>query len=100
MVLTRLGIAYIDVRQPVANLSGGELTRVRMAGLLLEEPDFLILDEPTNHLDLAAREFVYDLIASWKKGLIVVSHDRRLLANVDQIAELETAWFEILRRQF
>lgn len=89
MVLTRLGVAYIDVQQPVANLSGGELTRVRIAGLLLEEPDFLILDEPTNHLDLAAREFVYDLVSSWKKGLIVVSHDRRLLAAVDQIAEME-----------
>lgn len=89
MILTKLGVAYIDVHQPIANLSGGELTRVRIASLLLEEPDFLILDEPTNHLDLAAREFVYDLVASWKKGLIVVSHDRRLLAAVDQIAELE-----------
>src|ERR1051326_2751401 len=48
MVLTRLRGDLIEGRQPVANLSGGELTRVRIAGLLLEEPDFLILDEPTN----------------------------------------------------
>jgi len=81
-------IARIALDRRVESLSGGEMARVRIAGLLLEEPDFLVLDEPTNHLDLSARESVYDLIASWKKGLIVVSHDRRLLALLDQIAEL------------
>src|SRR5581483_10151370 len=58
--------------------------------LLLEDPDFLILDEPTNHLDLSAREFVYGMVAAWRKGLIVVSHDRRLLSDVDQIAEMSS----------
>jgi ATPase subunit of ABC transporter with duplicated ATPase domains len=62
--------------------------RVRIAGLLVQEPDFLLLDEPTNHLDYSARLFVYELIRSWKKGLVVVSHDRTLLSFVDQIAEL------------
>jgi len=88
---SRLGIAQIDVDRPIGSLSGGELTRVRIAGLLLEEPDFLILDEPTNHLDLSAREFVYGMVANWKRGLIVVSHDRRLLSLVDQITELSSA---------
>jgi len=87
-VFSKMGASHIALDRRVESLSGGETTRVRIAGLLLEEPDFLILDEPTNHLDLAARESVYDLIASWKKGLIVVSHDRRLLALLDQIAEL------------
>jgi ATPase subunit of ABC transporter with duplicated ATPase domains len=87
-VFSKMGASHIALDRRVESLSGGEMTRVRIAGLLLEEPDFLILDEPTNHLDLAARESVYDLIASWKKGLIVVSHDRRLLALLDQIAEL------------
>jgi len=63
--------------------------RVRLAGLLLEEPDFLLLDEPTNHLDLSAREFVYEMVASWKNGLVVVTHDRKLLSILDQIAELD-----------
>ncbi len=84
----KLGVAHISLDRAVGSLSGGELTRVRIAGLLLAEPDFLILDEPTNHLDLSAREFVYELISDWKRGLIVVSHDRRLLSLVDQIAEL------------
>lgn len=87
-IFTQLGVAHIALDRAIGSLSGGELTRVRIAGLLLNEPDFLILDEPTNHLDLLAREFVYDLIANWKKGLIVVSHDRRLLSLLDQIAEL------------
>src|SRR5262249_22138784 len=83
-----LGVSHIALDRRVDSLSGGEMTRVRITGLLLEEPDFLVMDEPTNHLDLSARESVYDLIASWKKGLIVVSHDRRLLALLDQVAEL------------
>ncbi|MBP6824423.1 MAG: ABC-F family ATP-binding cassette domain-containing protein, partial [Acidobacteria bacterium] len=87
----KLGIAHIDLNRSIGSLSGGELTRVRIAGLLLEEPDFLILDEPTNHLDLSARQFVYELVADWKRGLIVVSHDRRLLSLVDQIAEMSSA---------
>lgn len=90
-VFARLGIAHIDLNRAVGSLSGGELTRARIAGLLLEEPDFLILDEPTNHLDLAAREFVYELVAGWKRGLLVVSHDRRLLSLMDQIAEMSSA---------
>jgi ATPase subunit of ABC transporter with duplicated ATPase domains len=87
-VFSKLGAPGVALDRRVESLSGGESTRVRIAGLLLEESDFLILDEPTNHLDLAARDSVYEMIASWKKGLIVVSHDRRLLALLDQIAEL------------
>jgi len=84
----KLGLAHIALDRRMGTLSGGELTRVRIAGLLVEEPNFLILDEPTNHLDLPARDFIYQLISEWKKGLIVVSHDRKLLSLVDQIAEL------------
>lgn len=83
-----LGISHLALDRRISSLSGGELTRVRLAGLLLEEPDFLVLDEPTNHLDLSARDFIYEFIANWKKGLLVVSHDRRLLSLLDQIAEL------------
>ncbi len=85
---SKLGVSHIALDRRVDSLSGGEMTRARIAGLLIEEPDFLVLDEPTNHLDISARESIYDLIASWRKGLIVVSHDRRLLALLDQIAEL------------
>ena len=94
-VFSKLEVSHIILDRRVESLSGGELARVRIAGLLLEEPDFLILDEPTNHLDLTARESVYGLVASWKKGLVVVSHDRRLLALLDQIAELNVNGLKI-----
>ncbi len=99
-VFAKLGIAHIDRARSIDSLSGGELTRVRIAGLLLEEPDFLILDEPTNHLDLSAREFVYALVAGWKRGLLIVSHDRRLLSLVDQIAEMSSAGLKLYGGNF
>lgn len=99
-VFAKLGIAHLSLDRAADSLSGGELTRVRIAGLLLEEPDFLILDEPTNHLDLTAREFVYELVVSWKQGSLVVSHDRRLLSLVDQIAELSSTGLKLYGGNF
>src|SRR5262249_39501211 len=55
---SRLGVPHISIYQPVSTLSGGEFMRVRLAGLLEGDPDFVLLDEPTNHLDYSAREFV------------------------------------------
>jgi ATPase subunit of ABC transporter with duplicated ATPase domains len=89
-----LGLSHISLDRQVATLSGGELTRLRFARVLLQEPDFLLLDEPTNHLDLAGREFVYDLVDSWTNGLVIVSHDRTLLGRVDEIAEMSARGLE------
>lgn len=69
-------------------LSGGQITRVRLAALVFAEPDFLLLDEPTNNLDRDGREAVTDLLAAWRGGAIVVSHDRSLLDTMDAIVEL------------
>ena len=69
-------------------LSGGQVTRVRLAALLFTEPDFLLLDEPTNNLDRDGRRAVIDLLAAWRGGAIVVSHDRVLLETMDAIVEL------------
>jgi ATPase subunit of ABC transporter with duplicated ATPase domains len=91
LTFNKLGLAHLALSRRVESLSGGELMRLRIAGLLLEDPDFLVLDEPTNNLDLSAREFIYQLISDWKKGVIVVSHDRRLLSLVDQIADLSAS---------
>ncbi|MEH2513991.1 ATPase subunit of ABC transporter with duplicated ATPase domains [Nitrobacteraceae bacterium AZCC 1564] len=72
----------------LATLSGGQRTRASLAALTFAEPDFLLLDEPTNNLDGDGRAAVIALLAKWRAGAIVVSHDRELLETMDAIVEL------------
>lgn len=72
----------------LSELSGGQRTRVALAALIFAEPDFLLLDEPTNNLDRDGRRAVIDLLASWRAGAVVISHDRELLDTMDAIVDL------------
>lgn len=83
-----LGIKHIKPDRMLGSLSGGERTKVLLAGLLASNPDFLIFDEPTNDLDFVSREVVYSLVKRWKGGLLAVSHDRKLLRLMDKTMEL------------
>ena len=85
--LGRVGLETA-VETRLATLSGGQRTRAGLAALIFAEPDFLLLDEPTNNLDREGRQAVIDLLASWRAGAIVVSHDRELLETMDAIVEL------------
>jgi ATP-binding cassette, subfamily F, member 3 len=67
---------------PVAGLSGGERVRLVLAMLVCQGPSVLLLDEPTNHLDLDMREALAEALESYAGALVVVSHDRDLLARV------------------
>jgi ATPase subunit of ABC transporter with duplicated ATPase domains len=87
-VLARFGLAHFPLDRPVGAVSGGEATRVALAGLALGRPDFLLLDEPTNHLDAANRAALYDFVEGWAGGLLCVSHDRAFLRRMDRIVEL------------
>ncbi|MBP2296166.1 ABC-F family ATP-binding cassette domain-containing protein [Azospirillum rugosum] len=85
--LGRVGLdAGPDTR--LAELSGGQRTRASLAAAVFAEPDVLLLDEPTNNLDRDGREAVASLLAGWRAGAIVVSHDRALLDRMDAIVEL------------
>ncbi|GIG69086.1 ABC-F family ATP-binding cassette domain-containing protein [Phytomonospora endophytica] len=86
--LDRLGLPHVELDRPVSTLSGGESMLVGLAGKLLSEPTVLLLDEPTNNLDLSARRNLYRAVAEFSGALLLVSHDRELLDQVDQIAEL------------
>ena len=90
VALSEVGLAGIDTDRRLATLSGGERTRVALAGLLLAEADLILLDEPTNNLDSSGREAVLHLLAGWSKGAVVVSHDRALLREMDRTVELSS----------
>jgi ATPase subunit of ABC transporter with duplicated ATPase domains len=88
--LAEVGLADLALDRRTADLSGGEQTRLRLAGLKLAAPDLLVLDEPTNHLDAEARAMIVDVVADWPGGVVLVSHDRALLRRVDRIVELSS----------
>jgi ATPase subunit of ABC transporter with duplicated ATPase domains len=71
-----------DVEKPIRALSGGEKSRLAMARLLYNPPNFLVLDEPTNHLDLATKEMLVDALKEFEGTMIFVSHDRTFLRGL------------------
>src|SRR5512146_1275862 len=86
--LARLGLARVSLDDPVGRLSGGEAVLTALSAQLLRRPSVLLLDEPTNNLDLSARHRLYAAVEAWPGTMMIVSHDRALLALADQIADL------------
>lgn len=76
--------------QTIDTMSGGEKTRLKLARLLLEQPDLLILDEPTNHLDVSTLNWLEEYLSSFKGAVLIVSHDRYFLDKLtSRIFEIE-----------
>lgn len=82
------GLPHTSLTQPIEQLSGGEKTKIFLAGIMLFTPEIILLDEPTNHLDTIYRNKLYDLIHSSAATLLVVSHDRTLLNLLPSIIEV------------
>ena len=78
-MLLRLGFDEGLINQKIHTLSGGQYTRLSLAKLLATEPDILMLDEPTNHLDIDALEWLEGFISTYKKTVMIISHDRYFL---------------------
>ena len=78
-MLLRLGFEEELLYRNISTLSGGQYTRLALARLLATEPDILMLDEPTNHLDIDALAWLESFLASYKKTVIIISHDRYFL---------------------
>lgn len=88
--LAQEGLGHLDAHTPASALSGGESMRVALVGAMLSNADFLILDEPSNHLDQPSRLRLIEWLQQWRKGLLVISHDRQLLAHMTRIVELSS----------
>ncbi len=87
-VLKHWQLIDLDLSQKMETLSGGQKTKVFLAGISIHKPELILLDEPSNHLDFESWELLYDFIRSTKSTLFVVSHDRKLLNTLNKVCEL------------
>lgn len=86
--LRKWQLPHISPEKKMANLSGGEKTKVFLAGISICQPEIILLDEPTNHLDGESRQQLYDFIEKSTATILMVSHDRTLLSLSEVTYEL------------
>ena len=89
-ILGRFLFTYRQASEPIANLSGGEKSRLQLARLMIGGANCLLLDEPTNHLDIASTEVLEDALNAFDGTLVTISHDRYFLDRTcNRIYEIE-----------
>lgn len=80
--LLKMGFSPEEQSRPISSFSGGQRTRLALSRELCREPDILMLDEPTNHLDMETLGWLESFLSSYKKCVMVISHDRYFLDKV------------------
>lgn len=98
--LSNWGLAHLNLQQLLEGLSGGQITKVFLAGITLHSPELILLDEPSNHLDRTGRDQLYQLIRNTSATLLVVSHDTALLQLMQTIGELHTSGLQLYGGNF
>ncbi|CAG9461390.1 unnamed protein product [Pedinophyceae sp. YPF-701] len=91
-MLGRFGLSGAHHLQPILKLSGGQKARVVFTAIALSAPHILLLDEPTNHLDMQSIDALADAIEEFEGGVVIISHDSRLLSSVCEDVERSEVW--------
>ena len=81
-LLARVGIKGELATKPIANLSGGEQVRIKLACLAQHKSNIMLLDEPTNHLDIKAKQALKDALTAYSGAIILVSHEREFAESI------------------
>jgi len=87
--LRQWDLTDLNLDRKMDKLSGGEKTKVFLAGILIHMPKIILLDEPTNHLDIHSRNIFYNYVKTTENILVTVSHDRVLLEMLHPVYELK-----------
>jgi ATPase subunit of ABC transporter with duplicated ATPase domains len=87
-IIERLGLK-VDLDRDIQTLSGGEATKIALAGVLLSDANIWVLDEPTNNLDLDSINLLLEEIQSFKGSVLIITHDRRILNSLGKIIEID-----------
>lgn len=89
LAFARWGLNDVNTDRKMATLSGGQKTKVFLAGIHIHNPQLVLLDEPSNHLDASGRQLLYEYIQGTTDTIVVVSHDRTLLNMLPAVYELD-----------
>jgi ATP-binding cassette subfamily F protein 3 len=97
-LLDAFGLGGEIAYQAVNTLSGGQLTRLLLAKIVLDAPDLIILDEPTNSMDVEGLQWLSSFIAQWPRAVLCVSHERDFLnQHFTSMVELENGKLQAIR---